>query len=89
MNREDFPMLKENIVYFDNGATTLKPKCVVAAMDKYYLEHTSNIHRGDYDAAIITNELYDGTRDVVRKFINCRAEDDVVFTSGTTMSLAI
>lgn len=87
MNREDFPMLKENIVYFDNGATTLKPKCVVAAMDKYYLEHTSNIHRGDYDAAIITNELYDGTRDVVRKFINCRVEDDVVFTSGTTMSI--
>ena len=50
MNREDFPMLKEDIVYFDNGATTLKPKCVVDSMVKYYQEHTSNIHRGDYDA---------------------------------------
>ena len=40
MNREDFPILDSNIVYFDNGATTLKPKCVIDAMDRYYLEHT-------------------------------------------------
>ena len=39
MNREDFPMLESDIVYFDNGATTLKPKCVVDVMNKYYLEH--------------------------------------------------
>ncbi len=87
MNREDFPMLKEDIVYFDNGATTLKPKCVVDSMVKYYQEHTSNIHRGDYDAAIVTNQLYDGTRDVVKDFINCNSPDEVVFTSGTTMSI--
>ena len=87
MNREDFPMLKEDIVYFDNGATTLKPKCVVDSMVKYYQEHTSNIHRGDYDAAIVTNQLYDGTRDVVKEFINCNSPDEVVFTSGTTMSI--
>lgn len=87
MNREDFPMLKENIVYFDNGATTLKPNCVVDAMDKYYRKHTSNIHRGDYDAAIITNQLYDHTRDIVRDFINCNSSNEVVFTSGTTMSI--
>ena len=86
MNREDFPMLKEDIVYFDNGATTLKPYCVVEAMDKYYTEHTSNIHRGDYDAAMITNKLYDGTRDVVAKFINADPRE-VVFTTGTTMSI--
>lgn len=86
MNREDFPMLKEDIVYFDNGATTLKPYCVVEAMDKYYMEHTSNIHRGDYDAAMITNKLYDGTRDVVAKFINSDSRE-IVFTAGTTMSI--
>ena len=86
MNREDFPMLKDDIVFFDNGATTLKPKCVVEAMNKYYLEHTSNIHRGDYDAAIKTNKLYDGVRDIVSSFINCKS-DEVVFTSGTTMSI--
>ena len=38
MNREDFPMLDNNIVYFDNGATTFKPNCVVESMNRYYLE---------------------------------------------------
>ncbi len=86
MHREDFPMLENDIVYFDNGATTLKSKRVVDSMNKYYLEHTSNIHRGDYDSAVITNELYDGTRDVVSHFINCDSRE-VIFTSGTTMSI--
>ncbi len=87
MHREDFLMLDSDIVYFDNGATTLKPKCVVEAMDKYYTVHTSNIHRGDYDAAIVTNRLYDETRDIVKEFINCNNSSEVVFTSGATMSI--
>ncbi len=86
MNREDFPMLEKNIVYFDNGATTLKPKCVIDKMNQYYLEHTSNIHRGDYDAAIKTNEEYDNVRKLIGQFIhadpNC-----CIYTSGATMSL--
>ena len=86
MNREDFPMLESGVIYFDNGATTLKPKSVVDAMNKYYLEHTSNIHRGDYDAAIKTNELYDNVRNIVGEFINCDPTT-CIFTSGTTMSL--
>lgn len=86
MNREDFPMLNQDIVYFDNGATTLKPKCVIDSMVKYMSEHTSNIHRGDYDAAVITNKLYDDTRNVVSKFVNCDPKE-VIFTSGTTMSI--
>ena len=86
MNREYFPMLKKDIVYFDNGATTLKPRVVIDKMNKYYLEHTSNIHRGDYEAAIKTNELYDGVRDLVSKFINCNS-DEVIYTAGTTMSI--
>ena len=87
MHKEDFPMLEEDIAYFDNGATTLKPKSVVLAMDKYYTEHTSNIHRGDYDAAIITNKLYDDTRKLVKNFVNCNSDKEVIFTSGTTMSI--
>ena len=86
MNREDFFMLNSDISYFDNGATTLKPKCVIAAMDKYYLEHTSNIHRGDYDEAIKTNELYDNVSNIVSEFINCDS-NTCIFTSGATMSL--
>ena len=86
MNRDDFSMLDSDIVYFDNGATTLKPNSVVLAMDKYYTTHTSNIHRGDYEASVITNKLYDGTRDLVSKFVNCNS-NEVIFTSGTTMSI--
>lgn len=86
MNREDFPMLNSDIVYFDNGATTLKPKCVTDSIVKYMTEHTSNIHRGDYAAAVTTNKLYDDTRNVVARFVNCDARE-VVFTSGTTMSI--
>ena len=86
MNREDFPMLDSDIIYFDNGATTLKPKVVVDKMNKYYLEHTSNIHRGDYDAAIKTNEEYDNVRNIVSEFVNCE-KNEVIYTKGTTESL--
>ena len=87
MNREDFPMLKQDIIYFDNGATTLKPNCVVSKMVDYYTKFTSNIHRGDYEAAVTTNKLYDEVRDIVRDFVNCNSSKEVVFTSGTTSSL--
>ena len=86
MNREDFPMLRDDIVYFDNGATTLKPQCVIDKMNEYYLEHTSNIHRGDYDAAIKTNEEYDNVRNIISKFVNADP-DCCIYTSGATMSL--
>ena len=45
--REDFPILKKGIIYFDNGATSLKPKCVIDKMNEYY-NYPSNAHRGDY-----------------------------------------
>ena len=86
MNRDDFPMLDKNIVYLDNGATTLKPKIVIDKMNKYYLNHTSNIHRGDYDEATITNKLYDDVRNIVSEFVNCDPKC-VIYTSGTTYSL--
>ena len=86
MNREDFSMLNDGLVYFDNGATTLKPKCVIDAMNRYNCNHTSNIHRGDYDAAVVTNNLYDNVRSIVSRFINCD-EKCCIFTSGATMSL--
>ncbi len=87
MNREDFPMLKQDIVYFDNGATTLKPKCVVDKINDYYLNHTANIHRGEYDSAIITNKYYDEVRSLVKDFIHADDEREIVYTSGTTESI--
>lgn len=87
MNREDFPIINEDLIYFDNGATTLKPKCVVDKMVDYYTKYTSNIHRGDYDNAIKTNEEYDNVRSIVKDFINAKDSNEIVYTSGTTESL--
>ena len=87
MNREDFPMLKQDIVYFDNGATTLKPQCVIDKMVDYYSNYTSNIHRGDYNAAIRTNYEYDSTREVVRDFVGALDQKEIIFTKGSTEAL--
>jgi len=86
MNREDFPILNQDLVYFDNGATTLKPKCVVDKMDSYYLDHTSNIHRGDYDAAVQTNSEYDHVREIIGEFVHADPSC-CIYTSGATMSI--
>ena len=87
MNREDFPMLSMDTIYFDNGATSLKPYSVIKKMEEYYTKYTSNIHRGDYDAAQRTNHEYDETRIVVKDFINAEDKDEIVFTKGSTESL--
>ena len=79
-------MLAQDIVYFDNGATTLKPTCVIDKMNEYYLQNTSNIHRGDYDAAIKTNTEYDHVRELIGSFIHADA-DCCIYTSGATMSI--
>ena len=66
MNRDDFKLLNNNIVYFDNGATTLKPRCVRDAIIKYYDEYTANAHRGDYKLSSTVDSLYEGTREKVK-----------------------
>ena len=87
MNRDDFPAIDNNLIYFDNSATSLKPKCVIDKMIEYYSKYTSNIHRGDYNNAIRTNKEYDETREVVKNFIHAKTMEEIVFTSGTTDSL--
>ena len=86
MNREDFPILNSNIIYFDNCATTLKPKCVVDKVVDYYTNYTANAHRGDYDNSLKVDKEYESVRDKVGELINCNARE-VIFTSGTTDSL--
>ena len=86
MNRNDFELLNKNIVYFDNGATTLKPKCVKDAICNYYTEYTANAHRGDYSLSATVDSLYEGTREKIRDFINAKETSEIVFTSGTTNS---
>ena len=88
MNRDDFSILKNsNMVYFDNGATTLKPNCVRDAIIKYYDEYTSNIHRGDYETSLVVSSMYDECRLRVCEFINANHPSEIIFTPGTTASL--
>ncbi len=87
MNRDDFPMLKEDIIYFDNGATSLKPKCVIDKMTEYYEKYSANAHRGDYDISFKVDMEYENSRELVREFINAKSKEEIVFTSGTTESL--
>lgn len=87
MNREDFPMCGKNIVYFDNGATTLKPSVLVDALEEYYKEYTANAHRGDYDTSLIVDTKYEKTRELVKEFIHAKSAREIIFTSGTTDSL--
>ena len=88
MNREDFTILKDsNMVYFDNGATTLKPDCVRDAVIDYYNKYTASIHRGDYKNSLKVSAMYDDTREIIRKFINANHPSEIIFTAGTTDSL--
>ena len=85
--REDFPMLKKDIIYFDNGATTFKPKCVLDKMNEYYNEYSANAHRGDYTISYKVDSEYEGVRDKVKAFINAKNREEIIFTSGATESL--
>ena len=87
MNINDFPMLKEDLIYLDNGATTLKPQCVIDKITEYYTKYSANAHRGDYDISFKVDQEYEASREIVRKFINARFKEEVIFTSGTTESL--
>lgn len=87
MNREDFPMLKNDLIYFDNGATTLKPQCVINEITNYYENYSANAHRGDYDISRKVDELYEKTRDDVKEFINANKREEIIFTKGTTESM--
>ena len=87
MNREDFPLLKQNLIYFDNGATSLKPKILAETISDYYNNYSANAHRGDYDISLKVDEKLEKTRDLVKKFINAKSRKEIIFTSGTTDSL--
>lgn len=87
MNREDFEVLNNGYIYFDNGATTFKPKCVLDGIKDYYTKYTANAHRGDYDFSLIVDEKYENTRSLVKDFINAKKAKEIIFTSGATMSL--
>lgn len=90
--REDFPILSRKVyghplVYFDNAATTQKPLCVLDAMRDEYLNANANVHRGVHFLSQRATDLHEAARETVRKFINARNTDEIIFTRGTTESL--
>ena len=87
MNREDFNVLNTGVIYFDNGATTLKPKILSEAISDYYNNYSSNAHRGDYQMSIKASSMYEESRHLVAEFINCPKDSQIAFTSGTTDSI--
>lgn len=91
--RADFPILNRKVngkplVYFDNGATTQKPKPVIDAIVKYYSEQNANIHRGVHTLSREATELFEAARKTVANFIGAQSEE-IVFTAGTTDSINI
>lgn len=89
--REDFPILSRTVygrplVYFDNAATTQKPRCVVEAMTEEYYNVNANVHRGVHYLSQQATDLHEQARETVRKFINAPSASEVIFTRGTTES---
>lgn len=86
--RQKFPLLVNHpeLIYFDNAATTLKPQSVIDAVMNYYVNLSSNIHRGDYKTAVEATRHYDAVRQKVADLIHCDP-DCVVYTTGTSESL--
>tara|TARA_B100001029_G_scaffold144509_1_gene124545 strand:+ start:164 stop:1384 length:1221 start_codon:yes stop_codon:yes gene_type:complete len=87
--RDQFPILNKKInnhqlVYFDNAATTQKPKNVINAINEYYSEYNANIHRGIHTLAEKATNEYEKTRKSVSQFINSKSEKEIIFTRGTT-----
>jgi len=87
MHREDYPMLRQDIIYLDNGATSLKPQCVIDKQVDYYENYSANAHRGDYDISYKVDLEYENVRDLVKDFIGAKKKEEIVFTSGTTDSI--
>ncbi|MGF7534129.1 cysteine desulfurase SufS [Bacillus mexicanus] len=90
--REQFPILHQQVnghdlVYLDSAATSQKPRAVIEALDKYYNQYNSNVHRGVHTLGTRATDGYEGAREKVRKFINAKSMAEIIFTKGTTTSL--
>jgi cysteine desulfurase/selenocysteine lyase len=96
MNIQDirslFPILDQqvngqNLVYLDSAATSQKPLPVIEALDRYYREYNSNVHRGVHTLGTKATDGYEGAREKVRKFINAQSAEEIIFTRGATTAL--
>ena len=87
--RKDFPILHRQVhgkplVYLDNAATSQKPKAVIDAIERYYKEQNSNVHRGVHFLSGFATEAYEETRKKITLYINAASEREIIFVKGTT-----
>src|SRR5437868_8634188 len=90
--REDFPILREQahghpLIYFDNAATSQKPRAVVDALRHYYEHENANVHRGLHELSSRATEAYEQARQRVATYLGAASADEIVFTRGTTESI--
>ncbi|MFZ1659353.1 MAG: aminotransferase class V-fold PLP-dependent enzyme, partial [Flavobacteriales bacterium] len=90
--RAQFPILKELVhgqplVYFDNAATSQKPRRVIKAESAYYAKINANVHRGVHTLSTLATEAQEAARETIRAHINAKHAHEVIFTAGTTASL--
>lgn len=90
--RNCFPILKKKIkghgfIYFDNASTTQKPRCLVNNIAKYYYNFNSNVNRIGNTLSNVTTILIEKTRKIIKKFINAKSKNEIIFTKGTTESI--
>src|ERR1019366_5443975 len=87
--RADFPILDQKVhgqplIYFDNAATTQKPRAVVDALRHYYEHDNANVHRGIHELSNRATAAFEAARERAARFINARSADEIIFTRGTT-----
>ncbi len=89
ITRNQFPIFKKHpkLVYFDSAATSQKPQSVIDAINEFYTSTNAPVHRGVYASAEGTTSAYEGVRDQVKEFINAKHREEIIFTSGTTLSI--
>jgi len=90
--RRDFPILSREVhgrplVYLDNGASAQKPQAVIDAVARAYSYEFANVHRGLHYLSSVATERYEATRGILQRFLGARDEAEIVFTTGSTMSI--
>lgn len=90
--RKDFPILSHQVygkplIYFDNSATTQKPRCVIEKIENSYYNVNANIHRGVHFLSQAATEAHEEARQAIQQFLNARSSNEIIFTRGTTESI--
>ena len=86
--RQDFPLLQgDRVAYLDNAATAQRPQCVLDAEREFYCKHNANPLRGIYALSVEATQALEDGREAVRRFLNARAPEEIIFTRNTTESL--